>query len=239
MEWTGQGLVIGARRHGESSVIVEAMVTGRGRCLGLVRGGRSSRQSATLQPGNEVQLTWRARLESHLGNFSAELLHPRAAELITDRARLYACQTLCDHIRLLPERDPHDKLLQMALEILDEQPGTVMFGALLARFELTLLEELGFGLDLSSCAVTGKTDNLTHVSPKTGRAASAEAAAPYIDRLLALPAFLLEDSTLAPGDLEAAFRLTGHFLNMHVWTARQIQPPATRDPLIGLLTKPL
>jgi DNA repair protein RecO (recombination protein O) len=239
MEWTGQGLVIGVRRHGESSVIVEAMVTGRGRCLGLVRGGRSTRHSATLQPGNEVQLTWRARLESHLGNFTAELLHARAAELIADRTRLYSCQLLCDHLRLLPERDPHDRLLGMALEILDEAPDDLELGAALARFELTLLEELGFGLDLYTCALTGKTDDLTHVSPKTGRAACAEAAAPYADRLLVLPSFLLTEEMPQPGDLEAAFRLTGHFLNMHVWTARQIQPPSTRDPLIGLLAKPL
>lgn len=238
MEWTGQGLVIGVRRHGESSVIVEAMVSGRGRCLGLVRGGRSSRQSATLQPGNEVQLTWRARLESHLGTFSAELLHARAAELIADRTRLYACQTVCDHLRLLPERDANDRLLAMVLAILDEEEMPAL-GAALARFELALLEDLGFGLDLYACALTGTTENLTHVSPKTGRAACASAAAPYIDRLLALPAFLLDESQPNEGDVAAAFRLTGHFLNMHVWTARQLEPPATRDPLIGLLAKQL
>ena len=103
MQWSGQGLIIGVRRHGESSVIVETMVAGKGRYLGLVRGGRSSKLSATLQPGNTVQLTWRARLEEHLGTFSVELIDARAADLIADRQRLYASQLICDHLRLLPE----------------------------------------------------------------------------------------------------------------------------------------
>lgn len=239
MEWTGQGLVIGVRRHGESSAILEVMVSGRGRCMGLVRGGRSSRHSATLQAGNHVQLTWRARLESHLGNFTAELLHARAAELIADRTRLYSAQLLCDHLRLLPERDPHDMLLERAIEILDDDLNALELATALAQFELILLEELGFGLDLSTCALTGTDEDLTHVSPKSGRAACASAAAPYVDKLLPLPAFFIDQTTPLKTDLSAAFRLTGHFLNMHVWTTRQISPPSTRDALIGLLTNAL
>ncbi|HEV7291985.1 MAG TPA: recombination protein O N-terminal domain-containing protein, partial [Devosia sp.] len=141
MEWTGEGLLIGVRRHGESSVIAEAMVVGRGRQLGLVRGGRSSKQSAALQPGNTVQLTWRARLEDHLGAFTIELLQARAAELIADRRRLYLSQLVCEHLRLLPERDPHDRLLGMALRLLEVPPD----GAELVRFELAILDELGYG----------------------------------------------------------------------------------------------
>src|SRR5688572_9648491 len=140
MEWTGEGIIIGVRRHGESSVIAEAMVEGRGRHLGLVRGGRSSKQEATLQPGNTVQLTWRARLEEHLGTFVVELIDARAADLIADRTRLYAAQLLCDHLRLLPERDPHDRLLGMVARALDA-PEPLALGEPLARFELTLLEE--------------------------------------------------------------------------------------------------
>src|SRR5690606_7832492 len=122
MEWTGEALLIGVRRHGESGVIAEAMVAGRGRCLGLVRGGRSTRLAATLQPGNIVQLTWRARLEDHLGTFTIELLRGRAAELITDRKRLYLSQLVCEHLHLLPERDPHDRLLGMAIDLIDHPP---------------------------------------------------------------------------------------------------------------------
>ena len=233
MEWTGEALLIGVRRHGETSLIAEAMVAGRGRCLGLVRGGRSSRHAATLQPGNTVQLTWRARLEDHLGTFSVELLQARAAGLIADRRRLYLAQLVCEHLHLLPERDPHDRLLAMALELIDNAPD----GVALARFELALLDELGFGLDLESCASTGATADLTHVSPRTGRAVSRAAAEPYKDRLLALPSFLAARGNASPDDLRDAFRLTGHFLDRHVWSARQIEAPPTREPLIGLLTQ--
>ena len=233
MEWTGEALLIGVRRHGESSVIADAMVAGRGRYMGLIRGGRSSKLSATLQPGNTVQLTWRARLEDHLGTFSVELLQGRAASLIADRKRLYLAQLIFEHLHLLPERDPHDRLLGMALQLIDHDPD----GAALARFELALLDELGFGLDLSSCAATGVTDDLTHVSPKSGRAVSRAAAEPYMDRLLPLPSFLAARGNASPDDIRKAFRLTGHFLDMHLWSARQINPPPTREPLIELLSR--
>ena len=239
MQWTGEGLLIGVRRHGESSVIAEVMVATRGRTLGLVRGGRSSKLSATLQPGNTVQVSWRARLEEHLGTFVVELIDARAADLIADRVRLYACQLLCDHLRLLPERDPHDRLLALAVEALDDGRARHALAVELARFELALLDELGFGLDLSACAVTGQTSDLTHVSPRTGRAVSREPAKPYCDRLLVLPQFLIGDAGADAADLRAAFRLTGHFLRMHVWEARGIDPPSVRDALIEALTDPV
>lgn len=236
MQWTGEGLIIGVRRHGETSVIAEVMVEGRGRHLGLVRGGRSPKLAATLQPGNIVQLTWRARLEEHLGTFAVELIHARAATLIADRTRLYANQLLCDHLRLLPERFPHDRLLGLAVHALEGERTPLELGATLASFELTLLDDLGFGLDLSSCAATGVTDNLTHVSPKSGRAVSLAAAAPYLGRLLELPQFLIGRGPVSgPHDLAAAFALTGYFLDMHVWLPRGLAPPATRDALVAIL----
>ncbi|HVY41976.1 MAG TPA: DNA repair protein RecO [Hyphomicrobiaceae bacterium] len=237
MQWTSEGLLIGVRRHGETSVIAEVMVARHGRTLGLVRGGRSSKLAATLQPGNTVQVSWRARLEEHLGTFAVELIDARAAELIADRVRLYACQLLCDHLRLLPERDPHDRLLALAVDALDDGKEPPALGAEIARFELALLDELGFGLDLSSCAVTGQTTDLTHVSPKTGRAVSRGPAAPYGNRLLDLPQFLISDAPADAKDVLQAFRLTGHFLHAHVWDARQIEPPAIRDALIEAVTR--
>jgi DNA repair protein RecO (recombination protein O) len=237
MQWTGEGLLIGVRRHGETSVIAEAMVAGRGRHLGLVHGGRSKRLAATLQPGNSVQLTWRARLEDHLGVFTLELIAARAAGLIGDRRRLYASQLLCEHLHLLPERDPHDVLLAAALAVLDGPVTAAGLGVALARFELTLLEELGFGLDLSSCASTGATEDLTHVSPRSGRAVSRAAAEPYLDRLYRLPGFLVADEPAGPGDIADAFALTGHFLAQHVWGARGMRPPAVRDMLVPLVTE--
>ena len=152
MEWTGEGLLIGVRRHGETSVIAEAMVVGRGRHLGLVRGGRTRRLAAALQPGNSLQLTWRARLEDQLGLFTVDLLQARAARLIDDRTQLYLSQLVCEHLRLLPERDPHDRLLGMALRLIDNPPD----GAELARFELAVLDDLGYGLDLTDAlSLTG------------------------------------------------------------------------------------
>lgn len=236
MQWQGEGLLIGVRRHGESSVIAEVMVARHGRTLGLVRGGRSSKLAATLQPGNTVQVNWRARLEEHLGSFTVELIDARAADLIADRTRLYACQLLCDHLRLLPERDPHDRLLGLAVDALDDGKDPLELAMELARFELTLLDELGFGLDLSACAVTGQTTDLTHVSPKTGRAVSREPAKPYCDRLLRLPQFLIAEAPASRQDVADAFRLTGHFLHLHVWEPRQIEPPPIRDALIEALT---
>lgn len=233
MEWTGEALLIGVRRHGETSLIAEAMVAGRGRNLGLVRGGRSSKLAPTLQVGNTIQLTWRARLEDHLGTFTVDLMQSRAADLMADRTRLYLTQLVCDHLRLLPERDPHDRLLGQALSLLDHPPD----GAALARFELALLDELGFGLDLTSCASTGSTTDLTHVSPRSGRAVSRAAAEPYRDRLLPLPSFLHERGNAGPDDIRAAFRLTGHFLDRHVWAARGLEHPAIRDTLVELLSR--
>lgn len=233
MEWTGEALLIGVRRHGESSLLAEAMVAGRGRYMGLVRNGRSPKLAATLQPGNTIQLTWRARIEDHLGIFTVELLEARAAGLIADRKRLYLSQLVCEHLHLLPERDPHDRLLGMALELIDRAPDAVA----LARFELALLDELGFGLDLESCAATGVTLDLTHVSPKSGRAVSRVAAEPYKDRLLPLPSFLNARGNASPDDIRDAFRLTGHFLDTHLWAARNMKPPAIRDSLIDLLTR--
>jgi DNA repair protein RecO (recombination protein O) len=236
MQWSSEGLVIGVRRHGETSVIAEVMVARHGRTLGLVRGGRSRKLAATLQPGNTVQVTWRARLAEHLGTLSVELIDARAADLIADRVRLYACQLLCDHLRLLPERDAHDRLLGLAVDALDVGKSPLSLGAELAKFELALLDELGFGLDLLTCALTGATEDLTHVSPRTGRAASRAAAAPYADRLLLLPRFLVADGEATPSDLMHAFRLTGHFLHMHVWEPRQIEAPSIRDALIEAVT---
>jgi DNA repair protein RecO (recombination protein O) len=238
MEWTDEAIVLTARRHGEGAAIVTLLTRERGRHAGLVPGGAGKRARGLYEAGNKVIVTWRARLEEHLGVFTLELLEAHAAGLIADRTRLYASQLLCDHLRLLPERDPHDRLLGMTMAALAPGQTPLALGAALARFELVLLDELGFGLDLSSCAVTGVTTGLTHVSPKSGRAVSLEAAAPYLGRLLELPAFLTAGGPATPADLAAAFALTGHFLDLHIWSPRQLAPPPTRDPLIHILCAP-
>lgn len=231
MDWRDEAIIIGVRRHGESAAIVETMTAEHGRHLGLVRGGRSGKLAALLQPGNSVAATWRARLDEHLGNFTLEATAFRAARLIDSAASLYGLTHLSHLLRLLPERDPHPALYAAACVVLDHLDAPLLAAPLIIRFELELLAELGFGLDLSACAVTGATQELVFVSPKSGRAVSARAGAPYADKLLALPAFLgggFSGDDVSAGDIRAGFALTGYFLTRHVHEPRGLALPDER-----------
>ncbi len=233
MEWSGEGVVLGTRSHGETSVILEVMTRAFGRHLGLVRGGRSRRLQSVLQPGNTLALTWRARIEDQLGTFTAEPVVSRAARLIETPSGLHGIQTLAGHLRYLAERDPHPALYDGLVVLLDHLGEGGTAARLLVRFEIALLDELGFGLDLSACALTGGRDDLAFVSPKTGRAVGREAAAPWAGRLLALPAFLTRgEAPVAPGDVAAAFALTGHFLDRHVAGPRGRPLSPSRDAFL-------
>ncbi|WP_018184204.1 DNA repair protein RecO [Kaistia granuli] len=238
MEWTDQGLVLGVRQQGETSVVLELMTAGRGRHLGLVRGGRSRRLAPVLQPGNTVQAVWRARLDEHLGIFTIEPLTSRAARLIGDPGTIFALQTLTGHLRLLAEREPHPALhgaVEAALDAVAnaDQPQLLDIATFIARFELVLLEELGFGLDLSACAATGARDELHYVSPKSGRAVSRAGAVGYEDRLLRLAPFMTGGvSNGGPDELRDAFRLTGHFLARHIYGPRGLREPTARTELL-------
>lgn len=236
MEWRDEGIIIGLRRHGEANVILEAMTRAHGRHLGLVRGGRGRRLAPLLQPGNAVELTWRARLDEHLGTYAVEVTDARAARFLASAAALYALNTVAEHLRLLPERDPHEPLYE-ALDIIIahlETPATAC--ALIARFELALLADLGFGLDLDACAATGSTQDLVWVSPKSGRAVGRLAGEPYRDRLLPLPDFLKSPGGPDAGAplLADAFRLTGYFLERHVLQPRGLPMPDSRAALLAL-----
>lgn len=241
MEWRDSGIVLSTRAHGESSVIVELLTLAHGRHLGLVRGGRSRRLRATLQAGNEVQATWRARLDEHLGHYTIELQNARAATLMQDRARLAGLGTLVALAHLLPEREPVPGMvahvagaLDLMMDALTPDAGWL---AAVARFELALLDELGFGLDLSVCAATGQAHDLVFVSPKSGRAVSAGAGAPYADKMLPLPAFLIEpQATVDLNELARGFALTGYFLDIHVIAPRGLSFPHERQRLIRLVT---
>ncbi|SEG71699.1 DNA repair protein RecO [Bosea lathyri] len=240
MEWTDEGTIIGVRQHGESAVILEAMTREHGRHLGLVRGGRSSKVQPVLQPGNSVSLTWRARLDEHLGEYKVELLASHAARLISAPVALYGLATVAALLRLLPERDPHFALyegLSVLVEHLDEPR---LAPALVVRFEVAMLAELGFGLDFSRCAVTGSPDDLSHVSPKSGKAVSRKAAEPWRDRLLALPAFLAEGQGArapAAADIAAGFALTGYFLRRHVFEPRGLGETPERARLVEIAAR--
>jgi DNA repair protein RecO (recombination protein O) len=231
--------VLGLRKHGETSAIVECMTAAHGRHLGLVRGGRSRRMRPILQPGNRVDVTWRARLDEHLGTFQVEPVALNAARLLESAIAVNGLQTLAAHLRLLPERDPHFRLyeiLNLTLDLLDDAPACA---ELIARFELALLDELGFGLDLQKCAATGVNDDLAFVSPKTGRAVSRSAGDPWSDKLLVLPQFLRRGSQDRPDAeaLERAFVLTGYFFQRHVYEPRGVSEPTARQAFIKSVAK--
>lgn len=238
MEWRDQGLIIGGKKHGETSVILEVMTAAHGRHLGLVRGGRSRRWQPLLQPGNSAEIVWRARLDEHLGLYAIEVTRPRAAALMSSALALHGLNHLAALLRLLAERDPHPALYQPAIAIADNlaEPNTT--AAALVRFELALLAELGFGLDLTCCAASGTTADLIFVSPKSGRAVSRVPGAPYEDRLLPLPGFLRDASEeIAAAQIAAGFRLTGYFLERDVFTPRGLKMPATRHAYLAELSR--
>jgi DNA repair protein RecO (recombination protein O) len=235
MQWTDDAIVIGTRRHGETSLIVELMTRSHGRHLGLVRGGRSRRLRPVLQAGNGVSATWRARLDEHLGTLIVEPTADRAARLMESAGAIYGIQAMAALVRLLPEREAHARLYEHLAAILDAFEDPVVAAALVARFEVRLLEDLGFGLDLDSCAVTGSNDDLAYVSPKTGRAVTRSAGEPYRGRLLPLPPFLLDAAPDRPpvNDVTVAFRLTGYFLARHVFDPRGVEMPEARTTFLA------
>jgi DNA repair protein RecO (recombination protein O) len=240
LEWCDEGLVIGVKRHGETSSIIEALTKAHGRHLGLVRGGRSARLQSLLQPGNSLGLVWRARLDEHLGSYAIEPLNLRAGRLISSGLALAGVSYLGALLRLLPERDPHESLHE-ALEIIaDHLDLAEVAPALIARFELQVLAECGFQLDLERCAASGSREELIYVSPKSGRAVSAAAGAPWRDRLLALPAFLrVDNAPAAPtaGEIVDAFRLTGFFLERDLFGPRGLPMPDARRAFLAAATK--
>ncbi len=241
MQWTDEGVILGTRRHGESSVIAEVMTRQHGRHLGLVRSGRSRTMQPVLQPGNLVEVTWRARLEEHLGDYKIEPVKARAAALMENAVSVYGVQALAALLRLLPERDPHVHLFDALNVILDHFDEPVDACELYIRFEVAMLNDLGFGLDLTHCAATGAKTGLVYVSPKSGRAVSREAGEPYAEKLLRLPAFLSDEHNKAANDetVAEAFAMTGYFLERHVYEPRGLKMAdaraGLRDAAIRLL----
>lgn len=240
MDWSDEGIVLSARKHGESAAIVTLITRGHGRHAGLVRGGAGRRQRGLYQTGNHVSATWRARLEEHLGSYSCEMMRAFAAEVMFDKLPLAALSSAAVLLETtLPEREPHEEVFDDFSNLLDAllMPG---WESTYVRWEVELLAALGFGLDLGSCAVTGVTEQLSHVSPRSGRAVSLDAGAAYRDRLLALPEFLRVDSTDAPpahADIVDGLALTGHFLERFVFAPENREVPAARTRLVDGIGK--
>jgi DNA repair protein RecO (recombination protein O) len=240
MQWTDEGIVIGVRRHGEASAILELMTREHGRHLGMVRGGFGTRMKPILQTGNSVSANWRARLDEHLGNYTVEALRQRASNFFGAPHAIYGVTHLAALMRLLPERDPHADLYEVFEGILDRLENPVVAAPMVARFELQMLTELGFGLDLEQCASTGATDDLIYVSPKSGRAVSRTAGEPWADRMLRLPDFLLDGEREPAGrDLADGFALTGFFLARHVLEPRGLSLTDERAHFIAALSRAL
>jgi DNA repair protein RecO (recombination protein O) len=237
MHWSEGGIVLAVRRHGESAIVAHVLTREHGRHAGLVHGGQGRKGRTVFQVGNAVLVTWRARLEDQLGTYAAELAESHAARVIEDPLRL-ACLAAAAAMAeaALPEREPHPRAydgLDGLLRALDRDSG---WAVAYARWELELLAELGFGLDLTRCAATGARGDLVYVSPRSGQAVSREAGAPYRDRLMPLPAFLSDDSSEpARRDILAALQLTGFFLDRRVFEPHGRKLPAARGRFVDRL----
>lgn len=238
MEWRDEGVILSVRRHGETSAIAEILTAGHGRVMGLVRGGRSKQQRPVLQAGNAVQAVWRARLEEQLGTFTLEPLDLKAGAIMVEPFRLAGLATLTALAQLLPEREPHRRVYDALRIVLDAIDDDAVWPALLVRWELGLLDELGFGLDLSKCAATGRLEHLVYVSPKSGKAVSEDAGAPFRDRLFRLPAFLREGGAAAPAhDVVDGLKLAAWFLDRHLFEPRGQPFPEQQGWIIRTLAE--
>ena len=229
MEWQDQGVLIGVRRHGESAAIIEVFCEQHGRHFGLVQGGGSRKSAAMLQAGTQLNLSWRARLEGQLGSFNVEPTLSRGATLLADRHKLYAFNALSSLLtKLLPEREPNPQLFSHYMDLLSAMEQNACWQARYGRFELELLTVLGYGIDLSGCVVSGETVDLTHVSPKSGRAVGRVAARGWEAKLLPLPQFLLlnHSTEISAVEFFEALRLTGYFFAIRGFPSAASLPEA-------------
>ena len=239
MEWRDQGILLSVRRHGESAVIAEVFTAEHGLHAGVVRGGASRKLAPILQPGAQLDVTWRARLEDHLGAFSVEPLRSRSAQVMSDRMALAGLNTVTALLCFaLPEREHHPRLYQRTEALCDLLGRGDVWPLAYLQWELALLEVLGFGLDLNSCAVTGATDGLAYVSPRTGRAVTAQGAGDWADRLLPLPPCLLGQGNAPDDEILQGFAVTGHFLHHHLAPDLGQKPlPDARQRFVDLFAR--
>lgn len=237
VEFIDDAVVLNARPHGETHAVAELLTASHGRWAGLVYGGQGRKLAPLLQAGNGVRAEWKGRLEDSLGHFSLELTRPRAAEVMHDRLALAGLAAICaTALAALPEREAHAAVHAGLIIVLDHLDDADLWPALMARWELGLLASVGFGLTLDRCAATGARDNLVYVSPKSAAAVSAEAGAPYADRLLPLPAFLINASAEATREHAiAALTTTGYFLETRILHLANKQLPEARRRLGALL----
>lgn len=239
MDWRDQGILLNARAHGETSAIIDVFTKDHGRHAGVVRGGVSRKMTPTLQPGAQLDLIWRARLEDHLGTFQVELLQSRTALVIADRQALSGLNAVIAMVvTFLPERETYALLYAATEYLLDLLEDQAFWPTAYLKWELALLDVLGFGLDLRACAVTGKTKDLAYISPKTGRAVSRAGAGEWADRLFPFVPVLSGAVKCDLDDLKIAFKITGHFLENHVLNGLGLKAcPAARTRFVDALSQ--
>ena len=240
MEWRDQGIVLSSRKHGETSVILDVFTPEHGRHAGVVRGGTSRKMTPLLQPGGQVDVTWRARLEAHIGSFTVEPVRSRAAAL-SERMSLAGLNAVTGLLAFcLPEREPHPALYKISEQLLDLLGNDDLWPLAYLRWEQALLDEMGFGLDLTSCAVTGTTEGLCYVSPKSGRAVSEDGAGEWADRLLPLPPCLLGQGEAPDQEILIALGTTGYFLEHKLAPELGHKPlPEARGRLVDVFSRRL
>ncbi len=239
MDWRDEGALLAVRRHGESAAIIEVFTAEHGRHTGVVRGGASRKIAPILQPGAQLDVTWRARLDEHIGTFLVEPVKSRAAQVIGDRLALAGLNSVTALLAFtLPEREKHESLYTQTIALLDLIGVNEAWPVAYLRWELALLDEMGFGLDLDRCAVTGKRDDLIYVSPKSGRAVSRAAAGAWEDRMLRLSPAM---TGRASGDLDevlSGLSTTGYFLEAKLAPELAHKPvPEARRRFIDVLSK--
>lgn len=238
MQWEAEALILAVRPHGESSAIIDVFSREHGRFGGLVRGGNSRRQRPVLQPGNMIVANWRARLSEHLGTITVDAGRAYSAEAMSEPLLLAGLSSLCTLLQMTAERQAYPRLYDTVQVVLQGLDKPDIWLPLVARFELALLEEIGFGLDLSCCAATGVLDDLAYVSPRSGRAVSREAAQPYLDKMFVLPQFLLDPAAEADeDDIAHALTLLGHFLERRVYLPNNMKMPPARQRLMDMLAR--
>ncbi|MDD9921852.1 MAG: DNA repair protein RecO [Boseongicola sp.] len=241
MEWREDGILLKVSRHGESAAIIEVFTEKHGRHAGVVRGGASRKMAPILQPGAQLDLTWKARLEDHLGSFTVEPLRSRSVQMMASRETLAALNAVTALLSFsLPEREAHAPLYLRTIAMLDMIGDGPFWALAYLRWELALLEELGFGLDLARCAVTGTSENLVYISPKTGRAVAAHAAGEWSDRMLPLSPALVGKGDGSDAELLDGLRVTGHFLTSQIAHSLGDRPvPAARQQFVDVLAQRL
>lgn len=238
IEWRDEAIVLATRPHGETSVIAELFTRDHGRHAGVVRGGVGRRLSPVLQPGAQVAAVWRARIEDHLGSFTVEPLRSRGAALGSRLTTAGVAAVVAILLVCLPDRDPHPAFHDRSAALLDLTSSPDLWALGYLHWELGLLEELGFGLDLSACAVTGATGDLAYVSPRSGRAVGRDAAGAWADRLLPLPPVLLGRGAASGAEIARALTTTGWFIEHRLLAAQGGRPmPAARARLIEAILR--